>query len=140
MALHGEPRNAAICVQRFDDSLSPAIHTTYRDSLRSSSLWKPRDPSSRGLFVLWLAPYFTAPGSLGIVLGLKGLGVPTSHFVRDQQAGNHRQRIFALRGLKGSALAQIYSLRSQPPPVLRLRSVRIFRLPSYYTQIRGVCR
>ena len=48
---------AAICVQKFDDSLSPAIHTTYRDSLRSSSLWKPRDPSSRGLFVFYDTDY-----------------------------------------------------------------------------------
>ena len=35
----------AICVQRFDDSLNPAIHTTYRISLRSSSYSEPRDPS-----------------------------------------------------------------------------------------------
>ena len=35
----------AICVQRFDDSLSSAIRITYRISLRSSSLWEPRYPS-----------------------------------------------------------------------------------------------
>ena len=35
----------AMCVQRFDDSLNPAIHTTYRISLRSSSYFEPRDPS-----------------------------------------------------------------------------------------------
>ena len=29
---------SAICVQRFDDSLSSAIHITYHISLRSSSL------------------------------------------------------------------------------------------------------
>jgi hypothetical protein len=34
----------AMCVQRFDDSRSSAIHTTYRISLRSSSLREPRDP------------------------------------------------------------------------------------------------
>jgi hypothetical protein len=33
-----------MCVQRFDDSLNSAIHTTYRISLRSSSLREPRDP------------------------------------------------------------------------------------------------
>jgi hypothetical protein len=33
----GIPRSA-MCVQRFDDSLSSAIHITYRISLRSSSL------------------------------------------------------------------------------------------------------
>ena len=34
-----------MCVQRFDDSLDPAIRITYRISRRSSSLWEPRDPS-----------------------------------------------------------------------------------------------
>ena len=34
----------AICVQRFDDSHDSAIHTTYRISLRSSSLREPRYP------------------------------------------------------------------------------------------------
>ena len=34
----------AMCVQRFDDSLNSAIHTTYRISLRSSSMPEPRDP------------------------------------------------------------------------------------------------
>lgn len=33
---------SARCVQRFDDSLNPAIRTTYRISLRSSSLREPR--------------------------------------------------------------------------------------------------
>jgi hypothetical protein len=33
-----------MCVQRFDDSRSSAIHITYRISLRSSSLREPRDP------------------------------------------------------------------------------------------------
>jgi hypothetical protein len=33
-----------MCVQRFDDSLESAIHTTYRNSLRSSSMQEPRDP------------------------------------------------------------------------------------------------
>ena len=35
---------AARCVQRFDGSLNSAIHTTYRISLRSSSMPEPRDP------------------------------------------------------------------------------------------------
>jgi hypothetical protein len=34
----------ARCVQRFDDSLNSAIHITYRNSLRSSSMREPRDP------------------------------------------------------------------------------------------------
>lgn len=37
----------AICVQRFDDSRNSAIHTTYRISLRSSSLQEPRYPLLR---------------------------------------------------------------------------------------------
>lgn len=35
---------SAMCVQSFDDSLNSAIHTTYRISLRSSSLREPRHP------------------------------------------------------------------------------------------------
>ena len=40
---------SAICVQKFDDSFNPAIHITYRISLRSSSSLEPRDPSLRGV-------------------------------------------------------------------------------------------
>ena len=39
-------QRSAMCVQRFDDSRK-AIHTTYRISLRSSSLREPRDPLSK---------------------------------------------------------------------------------------------
>ena len=42
---------SAICVQRFDDSLSSAIRITYRISLRSSSLREPRYPLLRVVFV-----------------------------------------------------------------------------------------
>ena len=38
--------STAVCVQRFDDSRNSAIHTTYRISLRSSSLREPRYPLS----------------------------------------------------------------------------------------------
>ena len=51
--LLGEPKSA-ICVQRFDDSLNSAIHTTYRSWLRSSSMREPRDPPSKvvsGIFL-----------------------------------------------------------------------------------------
>ena len=47
--------SSAICVQRFDDSRNSAIHTTYRISLRSSSLREPRYPLLRvvlGLLML----------------------------------------------------------------------------------------
>src|SRR5690606_6812103 len=40
----GLNHESATCVQRFDDSLIPAIHTTYRISLRSSSSREPRYP------------------------------------------------------------------------------------------------
>ena len=43
--MYSDASPSAICVQQFDDSLDPAIHTTYRISLRSSSLREPRDPS-----------------------------------------------------------------------------------------------
>ena len=41
---------SAICVQSFDDSLNSAIRTTYRISLRSSSLLMPRYPSTRVVY------------------------------------------------------------------------------------------
>lgn len=45
----------AICVQRFDDSRNSAIHTTYRISLRSSSLREPRYPLLRVVFsLIWI--------------------------------------------------------------------------------------
>ena len=44
---------SAICVQRFDDSLNSAIRTTYRISLRSSSLLMPRYPSTRVVYFGW---------------------------------------------------------------------------------------
>src|ERR1700754_2145225 len=42
----------AMCVQRFDDSLIDAVHTTYRILLRSSSMREPRDPLLKVLFSL----------------------------------------------------------------------------------------
>jgi hypothetical protein len=44
--------STAICVQRFDDSRNSAIHTTYRISLRSSSLREPRYPLLRVVSVV----------------------------------------------------------------------------------------
>jgi hypothetical protein len=42
-----------MCVQRFDDSRNSAIHTTYRISLRSSSMPEPRDPLLKVLIDLF---------------------------------------------------------------------------------------
>lgn len=44
---HGGCPVCARCVRRFDDSRKSAIHTTYRSSLRSSSLQEPRYPLLR---------------------------------------------------------------------------------------------
>ena len=44
---------SAICVQSLDDSLNSAIRTTYRISLRSSSLREPRYPLLRVVFGLY---------------------------------------------------------------------------------------
>src|ERR1051325_7361548 len=48
---HGIPRGA-MCVQRFDDSLNSAIHTTFRISLRSSSMPEPRDPLLKVVIIM----------------------------------------------------------------------------------------
>ena len=42
-----------MCVQRFDDSQCSAIHTTFRASLRSSSMREPRDPLLKVLILLY---------------------------------------------------------------------------------------
>lgn len=51
--LPGGSHESATCVQRFDDSLIPAIHTTYRISLRSSSSREPRYPLLGVVFFLY---------------------------------------------------------------------------------------
>lgn len=43
----GQKAQSAVCVQRFDDSLSSAIRNTFRSLLRSSSLQEPRHPLLR---------------------------------------------------------------------------------------------
>ncbi len=48
---------SAICVQRFDDSLSSAIRTTYRSLLRSSSMHEPRDPPLKVVIYFWLITF-----------------------------------------------------------------------------------
>ncbi len=54
--------SSAICVQRFDDSRNSAIHTTYRISLRSSSVREPRHPLLRvvsGFLAIWHCQFAT---------------------------------------------------------------------------------
>jgi hypothetical protein len=63
---------SAMCVQRFDDSLNSAIHITYRISLRSSSMWEPRDPLLKVLFLLVALSsilFQTANIKLGLICG-----------------------------------------------------------------------
>ena len=51
--LPGLPESA-ICVQKFDDSRNSAIHITYRNSLRSSSMREPRDPLLKVVILLFI--------------------------------------------------------------------------------------
>ena len=44
-----------MCVQRFDDSLNSAIHTTFRISLRSSSMPEPRDPLLKVVIIMYIS-------------------------------------------------------------------------------------
>ncbi len=58
-----------MCVQRLDDSQCSAIHTTFRASLRSSSMREPRDPL---LKVLILVSYSDSKTDLSIKGGAPG--------------------------------------------------------------------
>jgi hypothetical protein len=75
---------SAICVQNFDDSLSPAIHTRYRISLRSSSLREPRYPLLRVVFG-FKSQRTTGAGcwtkvDSGLVLQASGIPSPTAPY------------------------------------------------------------
>ena len=61
---------SAICVQSFDDSLNSAIRTTYRISLRSSSLREPRYPLLRVLVIFSSSEYKTPRNGFSIVFGV----------------------------------------------------------------------
>ena len=81
---HGRPWGA-MCVQRFDDSLNSAIHTTYRISLRSSSMPEPRDPLLKVLmrcFILQTIPLT----SIGVLMGSRRRASPSR-----KQRGTHSQ-------------------------------------------------
>ena len=70
--------SGAICVQTFDDSRNSAIHTTYRISLRSSSLREPRYPLLRVVQVVWklepCRPRFSVAQSDWFTKGLRCWG------------------------------------------------------------------
>jgi hypothetical protein len=59
-------QRSAMCVQRFDDSRK-AIHTTYRISLRSSSLREPRDPLSKVVSNIFYIEKFRLKINLGFI-------------------------------------------------------------------------
>ncbi len=54
----GRDPGSARCVRGFRDSLNPAIHTTYRSLLRSSSMREPRCPSLRVIVFDYLLVFF----------------------------------------------------------------------------------
>ena len=74
-----------MCVQRFDDSLNSAIHTTYRISLRSSSMPEPRDPLSKVLiFCLFV---LTVTGTTKCFVGSPLAGEPAEETEKGTQKG-----------------------------------------------------
>ena len=66
----------AICVQNFNDSRGSAIHTTYRISLRSSSLREPRYPLLRVVFRCNACARQTRQKSDKLLVCVCVLGVP----------------------------------------------------------------
>ena len=95
--LLGEPKSA-ICVQRFDDSLNSAIHTTYRSWLRSSSMREPRDPPSK---VVSLFSFF--PSFLSQRHKLSKTTTKTWFAVTRKGAGRRQRRRRKTRGRKSLA-------------------------------------
>ena len=63
-----------MCVQRFDDSLNSAIHTTFRISLRSSSMPEPRDPLLKVVTIMFFLTLIAITKGLMVVLSA---GKPT---------------------------------------------------------------
>lgn len=82
----------ASCVQRLDDSRNSAIHTTYRISLRSSSLQEPRYPLLRVV-----ATYFDPPEGRHLSPASVVLCAPHAPTPRDGGGGRFIERPRALR-------------------------------------------
>ena len=59
---------SATCVQSLDDSLGSAIRTTYRISLRSSSVQEPRHPLHRVVFLSLLHSFLLHPLAFSLSL------------------------------------------------------------------------
>lgn len=125
--LLGEPKSA-ICVQRFDDSLNSAIHTTYRSWLRSSSMREPRDPPSKVVklfffsidpFYRYLCAQFFEPNRLSNVCGA-GADRAAAHRVhaldrhgeREKDTHNEKRRQAPTRRTKRPTPHRTVTLRS----------------------------
>ena len=97
-----------MCVQRFDDSLNSAIHTTYRISLRSSSMPEPRDPL---LKVLIFACYCQTIA--GITKGL--LGSPLAGEPAEENEGTRKRQGFYLEGAEAPTIMILPQVHLRKP-------------------------
>ncbi|SRR6266487_599035 len=88
---NGIPKGA-MCVQRFDDSLNSAIHTTYRISLRSSSMPEPRDPL---LKVLIFLIFTEGTATTKVFWGVLAAGPDRP---AEETNGTHKQRVLSRWG------------------------------------------
>src|SRR5271169_868888 len=96
-------KGGAMCVQRFDDSQCSAIHTTFRASLRSSSMREPRDPLLKVLIQISDSDTRRIPASrrrrsaeariASTGLGLEG---PSGPFSNDPSAGSPTETLLRL--------------------------------------------
>ena len=72
-----------MCVQRFDDSLNSAIHTTFRISLRSSSMPEPRDPLLKVVTIIVFLTLIAI--TKGFEVSYRRANPPRKHTVRKRQ-------------------------------------------------------
>jgi hypothetical protein len=123
---HGIPRGA-MCVQRFDDSLNSAIHTTYRISLRSSSMPEPRDPLLKVVKI-------QVPTIRGILLLQRGLDGPSDgREPAEGTKGTHSQGLLRLVRISGhfrGVLRRVEDAVSKTGRVMILPQVHL-RKPCY---------
>ena len=85
--------SGASCVQRFDGSRNSAIHTTYRISLRSSSIREPRYPLLRVVFGLeWTADELPTTRCFRISFSLGWVGLSWNFRRRILQRGVSPQK------------------------------------------------